>query len=174
MLQSLSRQNHRAEIIWPEVNQRINYPIKQLLLDMENNEERCKGDETTKFCVSWVAIWAMQGAVKDFVQAWNCHRIPGCEGGIPNVLAAENCHTTLLPPGNIPPTPRLIELHEENGAHLLRDATYGHDPLSSTQQLKVLRQRDFHLVFPNPCLVFKESLCFAPYVVAHTDRMKAV
>lgn len=51
VLQSLSRQNHRAERIWPEVNQRINYPVKRLLLAMENNEEIHMGDDETRFCV---------------------------------------------------------------------------------------------------------------------------
>ena len=54
VLQSLSCQNHRAERIWPEVNQRINYPIKRLLITMENNEEISMGDEVTRFCISWV------------------------------------------------------------------------------------------------------------------------
>ena len=39
VLCSLSRLNHRVEHLWPEVNQRINYPVKRLLIAMENEEE---------------------------------------------------------------------------------------------------------------------------------------
>ena len=37
-LQTVSRENHQAERIWPEVNQRINYPLKHLLIQMEANQ----------------------------------------------------------------------------------------------------------------------------------------
>lgn len=103
VLQSLSCQNHRAERIWPEVNQRINYPIKRLLISMENNEEIQMGDDLTRFCVSWVSMWVIRGAISQFVQAWNCHRIPGLRGGVPGVLAY-NCATTTLAPNTIPST----------------------------------------------------------------------
>ena len=35
VFQSLSRHNRRAERIWPEINQRINYPIKRVLIELE-------------------------------------------------------------------------------------------------------------------------------------------
>ena len=38
VLQTASTQNHRAERIWPEVNSRINYPIKAVLVRMEAEE----------------------------------------------------------------------------------------------------------------------------------------
>ena len=36
VLQITSRHNHRVERIWPEVNARINYPVKALLVRMED------------------------------------------------------------------------------------------------------------------------------------------
>jgi hypothetical protein len=50
ILQSTARQNHQIEHLWPEVNQRINYPVKTILaeIDMIN--------DTVKFCVSWTVI----------------------------------------------------------------------------------------------------------------------
>ena len=38
-LQSTSRQNHRVERMWSEVNQRINYPVKRILVQMEGSDE---------------------------------------------------------------------------------------------------------------------------------------
>ena len=137
VLQSLSRQNHRAERIWPEINQRINYPLKWLLIDMENNEELSMGNEVTKFCVSWVTIRVMHDAIHTFIRAWNCHRIPGPEGGIPNTLA-QNSHVNRLIPTAVPSTPQLIQYHEQDGrSRLCRDATYGYDPLNGHPQLQV-------------------------------------
>jgi hypothetical protein len=52
--------------MWPEVNQRVNYPIKRVLVDMENNDEINMGEEVTKFCVSWVAIKVIEVAVQTF------------------------------------------------------------------------------------------------------------
>ena len=103
MLQSLSCQNHRAERIWPEINQRINYPFKCALIDniMENREKLNMGDDVTRLCVSWVTIRVMQSGIERFFAAWNSHRIPGPEGGIPNELASRNSHITQLNPSYI-------------------------------------------------------------------------
>lgn len=35
----LSFQNHVVERIWPEVNQRVNYPIKRKFIEIEENNE---------------------------------------------------------------------------------------------------------------------------------------
>ena len=35
ILQTTSRQNHRAEKLWPKFNARINYPVKAVLVGME-------------------------------------------------------------------------------------------------------------------------------------------
>jgi len=123
VLQSLSRQNHRAERVWPEINQRINYPVKRVLIEMENAEEIHMGDEVTKFCISWVTIHVLENATQDFIRAWNCHRIPGSEVGVPNTLALENNHVSHVSSTHIPSTHGLIQLHKQSSACLSRDVS---------------------------------------------------
>ena len=77
VLQSLSRHNHRAGKVWPEVNARINYPLKRILVGMEENNEIDMANSLTKFSVSWVCINVLRSAVKRFVESWNAHTIPG-------------------------------------------------------------------------------------------------
>ena len=129
VLQSTSRQNHRAERIWPEINQRINYPVKLILTDMENSEDIDMGDEVTKFCVSWVTIHVMQNPISNFIQSWNNHRIPGRRGGIPCNLASQDNRVTSLSVISVPSTADIVQLHEQNGNQLRRESTFGSDPL---------------------------------------------
>lgn len=158
ILQSLSQQNHCAERIWPEINQRVNYPLKRVLIDMENNEEINMGDELVKFSVSWVTIRVMEGAIKNFIHAWNCHRIPGPQGGIPNTLAEQNNHVTHLLPHLVPSTPEAIALHEADASRLNRDSSYGHDPLVGHPHLQVLREQDLYALYPDMNVLFENVL----------------
>lgn len=169
VLQSLSRQNHRAECIWVEVNQRVNYPIKRVLVDMENSEEIDMENESIKFCVSWVTIRVMEDPIKCFIQSWNNHRIPGAEGGVPNILAINNNYVTHLSPSVIPSTAHIVDLHEENmsESQLCRDATYGHDPLSGHTELQELRERDILTLFPDFSVIFQDVI----HGDAHLFRM---
>ena len=157
VLQSLSRQNHRAERIWPEINQRVNYPVKRILVEMENSEEINMGDETTKFCVSWVTIKVIEVALRTFIQAWNSHRIPGPEGGVPNTLALHTGITTLQP-HCIPSTSQMIAVHESGGRRLSHTPAYGYDPLCNHPQLQIICERDFSELFPNMAVVFESVL----------------
>ena len=112
-------------------------------------------DEITKFCVSWVTIHVMTNAIRSFIQAWNCHRIPGPEGGVPNILAAQNNHTTRLTHFMVPSLPHMVQHHEEDGSHLCRDATFGTDPLSRNYEL---RESEFISVYPDMDAVFHDVI----------------
>ena len=89
-----------------------------------------------------------------FISAWNCHRIPGPKGGIPNTLALQNNRVTRLVTSSVPSTLQLIQLHEQGGNRLCRDATYGFDPLNGHPQLQELRERDLFILFPDLTVLF--------------------
>ena len=66
-----------VERIWVEVNGRVNYPIKAVLIEMEENGEIDLCCEHVKFCVSWYTMHVAHIGTSTFVAAWNEHRIPG-------------------------------------------------------------------------------------------------
>lgn len=70
-------QNHVVERIWVEVNSRINYPIKAILIEMQESHQFNLQDEYVKFCVSWFSIQISLVGVEIFVTAWNEHPIRG-------------------------------------------------------------------------------------------------
>ena len=54
------------ERLWVEINNRVNYPIKQVLIEMENGSEINMGDSLYKFCVSWFSIQVAMVGVSSF------------------------------------------------------------------------------------------------------------
>ena len=162
VLQSTSRQNHRVERLWPEVNQRINYPIKRVLIEMESCGEIDMSNGVTKFCVSSVSIMVISKAVHNFVCSWNCHRIPGRNGGIPNVLAQNANRVTQLSPIYVPTIIDAISSYERDGNRLTREACFGRDPLHGHQNLQRLRDRDFIALYPNMETIFQGVLHGSP------------
>jgi hypothetical protein len=72
-----SFQNLPIERFWVEVNIRVNYPIKRILVEMENNEVIDMNCEVQKFCVSFVSCYVSDYGMKILVSSWNAHTIPG-------------------------------------------------------------------------------------------------
>ena len=60
-----------------EVNARINYPVKSILLEMENCGKISMANSLHKHCVSWFAIEVLTSGVETFIRSWNNHPIPG-------------------------------------------------------------------------------------------------
>ena len=62
-----------------EVNGRVNYPIKVVLVEMEQNNEIDMDNDHVKFCISWFCIRVANVHVgtTSFVSSWNEHQIPG-------------------------------------------------------------------------------------------------
>lgn len=153
-----SRQKHRVERIWPEINSCIDYPIKAVLVLMEQEEVINMEDNIHKFAVSWVAIKLAWSPGATFIDAWNAHNIPGRSGGIPNMLAANTRQISALCLSHVPSTTQAIQLHETAGGQLSNEYTYGVDPIAGYPELQALRQRDFHARYPSMEEIFSDVL----------------
>lgn len=58
------KQNHVIERIWVEVNQRVNYPIKQALNEMADDEQINCDEPTCMYCVSWFSMQVATVGIK--------------------------------------------------------------------------------------------------------------
>ena len=116
VLQSTSTQNHRVERLWVEINQRVNYPIKKILLSLEENGTIDLSCSVTKFCVSYCTINVLAPALRISRTTIVC--IPGSNGGIPNVLATTRSNIASIPQSQIPTTCQAINLFTSSGGHL--------------------------------------------------------
>ena len=62
------------ERVWVEINGRVNYPLKNCLIEMQEQNEINLDCDHEKFCVSW---FTSNIGTTLAVQAWNDHRISG-------------------------------------------------------------------------------------------------
>ena len=64
-------------MIWVEVNNIVNYPLKNILNDMVHKHQINIANEQVKFSVSWILCNVAKKGLHMFQQSWNNHRIPG-------------------------------------------------------------------------------------------------
>ena len=160
VLRSLSRHNHRAERLWPEINAKINYPFKRVLVRMEEMQQIDMEDGVTKFSVSWVTTNVIVVPIKEFIRAWNAHTIPGLNGGVPNDLERTTNRVTSLASVDIPSVDSAINTHLSQGGYLSPECTmvYGTDPIANYPMLQKLREHDFTSLYPSYELLFEDIL----------------
>ena len=64
-----------AEGKWPEVNQRVIYPIKDVLVRMETN--LMISDPAVQFCLSFITVDVAENRLRRVQESWNLHLIEG-------------------------------------------------------------------------------------------------
>ena len=169
--------NHTVERIWPEINTRVNYPIKACLIDMEQRDAFDLDVATHKFCVSWFSLRVANVGATLCVNSWNAHSIPGtctctCAGynscaskapnsiflhagkGVPNRLASANSHNQPLSSTVIPSVESATQQFEALGGNLTHFSPFGRDPLADRQELITERERQFHSSYPDFAPIF--------------------
>ncbi|XP_056292570.1 uncharacterized protein LOC130207863 isoform X2 [Pseudoliparis swirei] len=153
-LQTPSTKNHRNERIWPEINNRVNYPLKAALVQLVDQEELDMEDQMTRFCVSSLTCQLAQIGVNRTVQAWNAHRIPG--RGIPNYLARDGCpnklSTDLLPNASV-----AADWYDQEVGSLTRVSDFGTNPFPSSQDQEAA-VREFALQCPDTSVLLDNAV----------------
>jgi hypothetical protein len=148
-VQSTSTENLVIERIWVEINSRVNYPIKRILVSMVENDELNMNDDVIKFCVSFVTCRIVHAGIKRFIDSWNLHSIPGV--GIPVVLAEENDNTTPLNTCIVPTVDEAVAMYE---GQLTLSSYFGLDPLCNNPELVCRRDQWLSVLNSDPGDIF--------------------
>ncbi|KAK9963850.1 hypothetical protein ABG768_007011 [Culter alburnus] len=146
-LQTSSTRNHIVERIWPEVNNRVNYPLKTALLQLVDQEEIDMNNSLVRHCIGLTRL----------VESWNGHRIPG--KGITNDLAKK------IPQELLPHSVDAADLYSQQlGSSLTTHSTFGVDPFS-TEQDKLRVENQFAEQYSDISDLFSRAVSndLAPY-----------
>ncbi|XP_072564841.1 uncharacterized protein [Paramormyrops kingsleyae] len=159
-VQTNSTRNHRIERIWPEINNRVNYPIKAALVNLMDQEEINMEDDTVRFCVSNLTCQISSLGISRVVEAWNAHRIPG--KGVPNTLAQSGC-VKKITVDLLPHASEAADLYEsETGSSLTRCSSFGKSPFSSEED-QAHAEGQFAQLYPDMNVLYEN-------VVNHNPR----
>ncbi|XP_062331322.1 uncharacterized protein LOC134031631 [Osmerus eperlanus] len=150
-LQTKSTRNHRIERIWPEMNNRVNYPIKTALVNLLDQERINMEDSTVRFCVSNLTCQIASIGINRVVDSWNAHRIPG--RGVPNILAPHGC-VKKVTEDLLPCASSAADLYEaDTRSSLTRSSTFGIYPFGNAEEQAQV-ERHFEEQFPDMTVMY--------------------
>ncbi|XP_070535044.1 uncharacterized protein [Ptychodera flava] len=114
-VQTPSTENLPAERKWPEINQRVSYPIKAALNDMHQRLVFDMTNPIHRFCVSYLTLTLADVGIVRFIRGWNAHPIEDVESRIPNDVARLTKNTGAIPEGQLPDTETAMEWYQAEG-----------------------------------------------------------
>ena len=128
--QTPSTQNHIIERMWVELNRRVSYPLKRVLIEMTESNLIDMNDESCKYSVHFIASNVAKIGMQMFIASWNAHSIPN--HGIPNDLQRQRSGTTFIHPSEIPTT---LDAVRQQGGRLTDPSPFVTDPLNGATEL---------------------------------------
>ena len=109
------------ERYWPELNSRVNYPVKRTLISIIEENDYSMSDPVLKYCASWISNYICKVGTQHLIMSWSHPRTPGPMGCIPieNMrLSQQNaCLNEVL----VPSTSEAVEMYKELGGNLSRN-----------------------------------------------------
>ena len=99
--------------MWPEINQRINYPIKCVIVVLQAREAFDFDDAVTKFCVSWLTMYTCHDPLQQLVDSWNFYRIPGHNGCVLLENMLQSNQEVKRPEELVPSTEEVVRMYED-------------------------------------------------------------
>ena len=124
--------NRVIERIWHETNQRVVYPLKEMLVEFEMSSLFNMDDPIQKWTVGYVVRGLVGVGTRRFVASWNNHRIPGPSRGIPSAWAQANNRIT--PIDDIMTSETLVEEYRAAGGSI-NDLMGVVDPVDDMSEL---------------------------------------
>ena len=149
--QTTSKRNLKAERVWPEVNQRVNYPLETALHNLVDEDLIDMEDATTKYCVSTVTRQVASYGLNNLVQSWNSHSVRGV--GIPNELFANTWYGQPVPQDVLPSPQQAAQEYQSHGGRLTPFGQFGSDPIANNVILCQMRDEYFARDVPNIAMV---------------------
>jgi len=154
--QTTSTENNVIERFWPEVNVRVNYPIKRALNRIVEEFDWDMSNPVLKYSISWVTIFIADHASRHLIDSWNYHRVPGANGCIPIDNMFRSKRTVELVEPFIPTVNDAVRMYESLNGRLTRNSQFGTDPLVLDERKYNLRRTLFLANQPSGEIIFSD------------------
>ena len=83
--------------MWVELNKRVSYPFKKVLIEMVESNIVNMADEAYKFAVHYFASSVAKIGMQSFIPSWNAYHIPDQD-----ILQQQNSRNTYIHPSELP------------------------------------------------------------------------